>query len=214
MELDLNSDGWFPQDFQSSGAAATRLDDKCIRRFLVWNGFQLHGDIGERLKYKRRLESQDWKRTRDAQHPGAVLTDGSNKKIQFVCLWQECPASYRFPESWDVLGEVPSRKRQRIDQIPPKVPSGPSFANSLELHQYQPQEHHTSPHLAQPAIYEGIPRTSTESGADLSIPDPDAYDSRHDIELSRRVAHHMRQQAAQPRSRLYNSQSSQLRPLQ
>ena len=44
------SDGWLAQNFTPHGAAAVVRDVSGQLRFPIWNGFQLHGDVGLRLK--------------------------------------------------------------------------------------------------------------------------------------------------------------------
>lgn len=53
-KLDLNSEGWLAGNFMPYGAPAVRKDKDGKRRFVIWNAYQLHGDVGERMGLTRR----------------------------------------------------------------------------------------------------------------------------------------------------------------
>ena len=50
--LDFTKTNELPRDFTPHGAAAVIRSIDGSRRFSVWDGLQLHGDIGERLGLK------------------------------------------------------------------------------------------------------------------------------------------------------------------
>ena len=91
---------------------------RCGTQSSVWNGFQLHGDVGERLNLKRKLASSDWAALRQKTHPGKPLKASDNKLIQYWCLGDVCPQDFQMPPDWDVLGALPSRKRAKRDHPP------------------------------------------------------------------------------------------------
>ena len=53
-----DKDNFLAQDFTPHGAAAVVIDSKGRRRFPVWMGYQLHGDLGERLNLVRKYWRQ------------------------------------------------------------------------------------------------------------------------------------------------------------
>ena len=116
--LDFTADGTLAMNHTPHGAAATARDGSGIRRFVVWNGFQLHGDVGERLGLTRKMARKDWLVMRNTAYPNALDKDLRGKKISYECLGEPCPETYRFPPDWDVLGDLPPK-----DWEPPKPSS-------------------------------------------------------------------------------------------
>ena len=108
--LDFNAEGTLAQNFTPHGAACTLTDDKGVRRFVIWNRFQLHGDVGERRGLKRKRTAQEWTVLSRNAHPVQI-----GKKTVHWCLGDICPSTYLMPENWDVLGQLPSRKRFKMD---------------------------------------------------------------------------------------------------
>ena len=105
--LDFNKEGSLASNFTPHGAAATVIDNTGTLRFVVWNRWQLHGDIGERLGLRRKWKSNEWQALMSTQHPGEPLKDAKGKTIQYWCAGDKCPKDYRMPEDWDVLGQLP-----------------------------------------------------------------------------------------------------------
>ena len=54
LKLDFNAEGNLVLDFTPHDAAVTFKDQNETRRFVVWNGYQLYGDVGERRGLKRK----------------------------------------------------------------------------------------------------------------------------------------------------------------
>ena len=73
FKLDFNKEGNLTRSFLPHGTAATTRGEDGIRRFIVWNGHQLHGDVGERLGKKRKMDSKDWKALMNIHHPNAPV---------------------------------------------------------------------------------------------------------------------------------------------
>ena len=56
-KLDLNSEGWLAGNFMPHGAPAVRKDKDGKRHFVIWNAYQLHGDVGERMGLTRKMST-------------------------------------------------------------------------------------------------------------------------------------------------------------
>ena len=97
FKLDLNKESNIATNFTCHGAAATVKGKDGRRRFAVWDGYELHGDVGERLGLKNRLTSKEWTDLLSETHPGAQVKDASNRKVHHWCLDNVCPTGYIFP---------------------------------------------------------------------------------------------------------------------
>lgn len=56
-KLDLNSEGWLAGNFMPHGAPVVRKDKDDKRHFVIWNAYQLHGDVGERMGLTRKMST-------------------------------------------------------------------------------------------------------------------------------------------------------------
>ncbi len=118
--LDFNAEGKLAQNFTPHGAPALMTHDG-KRHFAVVDGFQLHGDVGERMGLAARLSSTKWKELRQEHYPEAKATAG--KKLIYTCPGDECPEEFQLPTDWDAQGQLPPRKKPRLDQ--PKATTKP-----------------------------------------------------------------------------------------
>ena len=118
-KLDFNSEGNLALNFTPHGAAATVKDQDGTRKFAVWNQYQLHGDVGERLKLRRKMPINDWKALMAKHHPGAPSQDARRRKLWYCCPGAPCPSTYQMPQDWDVLGQVPAPGTQPPQPIQP-----------------------------------------------------------------------------------------------
>ena len=69
-KLDFNSEGWLARNFTPHGAPALKRDTDGSLQFIVSNGFQMHGGVGERLGLQRKLPASTWNNVRERAHPG------------------------------------------------------------------------------------------------------------------------------------------------
>lgn len=92
------------------GAPAVRKDKDGNRHFVVWNTYQLHGDVGERMRLTRKVSAVAWKNLRDRLHPNEPIKDAKGKILQYWCLGDIYPNDYGILGDWDVLGNLPPRK--------------------------------------------------------------------------------------------------------
>ena len=58
--LDFNKQGQLPEDFTPHGAAAVVRARDGRLRLPIWDGYQLHGDVGERLGLTRKHSQADF----------------------------------------------------------------------------------------------------------------------------------------------------------
>lgn len=93
-KLDLNSEGRLVGNFMPHGAPAVRKDKDGNRDFVVWNTYQLHGDVGERIRFTRKVSAVAWKNLRDRSHPNERIKDANGKTFQYWCLGDICPNDY------------------------------------------------------------------------------------------------------------------------
>ena len=77
------------------------------RRFVIWQGYQLHSDIGERLGLKSKLAKNEWTGLMSIHHPNAPQKGSKGRTILYRCPGDLCPASYQMPPDWDVWGAAP-----------------------------------------------------------------------------------------------------------
>ena len=110
--LDFNADGKLAQNFTPHGAPAL-MTHNGKRRFAVVDGFQLHGDVGERMGLAARLSSTKWKELRQEHYPEAKT---AVKKLIYTCPGDECPDEFQLPTDWDAQGQLPPRKKPRIEE--------------------------------------------------------------------------------------------------
>lgn len=113
-KLDFNSEGWLAGNFTPHKASVIAADDQGKRRLVVWNGYQLHEDVGERLGLNKKMSRRDWKTLKEWRHESKPNVDSLKRRIQYGCLGDECPNEYVMPQDWDALGDLSSRKRQKI----------------------------------------------------------------------------------------------------
>ena len=93
-KLDFNSEEWLAQNFMPHGAPAVQKDNDGVRRFVVWNMYQLHGDLGERMGLTRKVSTIASKIMRDRTHPNEPAKDAKGKTVQYYCLGDVCPNGY------------------------------------------------------------------------------------------------------------------------
>ncbi|KAF6218240.1 hypothetical protein HO133_006201 [Letharia lupina] len=74
------------------------------------------GDVGERMGLTRKMSTTAWKNLRDRLHPNQPTKDAKGKTIQYWCLGDICPDEYVILGDWDVLGNLPPRKRQKLKE--------------------------------------------------------------------------------------------------
>ena len=112
-KLDHSKDGWLAGNFTPQGAAAVVRDTYGQLRFPVWNGYQLHGDVGERLGLKKKYGKQEWIELMALSTSETRLGINSDNDTEYWCLGDMCPWEYQFPRDWDVLGDLPPRKKPK-----------------------------------------------------------------------------------------------------
>ena len=103
--LDFSERNQLPEDNIPHGAAAVVRAADGRLRFPVWDGMQLHGDLGERLGLKRKYSWAEFLDLCDAPDAETNLAAGDDYKTW--CLGDHCPPDYTFPPDWDVLGQLP-----------------------------------------------------------------------------------------------------------
>ena len=114
-KLDFTREGWLARNFTPHGAAAVRKDSLGRLRFVIWNGYELHGDIGERLGLPKKVPVAQLRGFENIVGPEAHIAPIGDKDSQSWCLGNVCPAEYQFPMDWDVLGQLPPRKKRKLD---------------------------------------------------------------------------------------------------
>ena len=114
-KLDFTREGWLARNFTPHGAAAVRKDSLGRLRFVIWNGYELHGVVGERLGLPRKVPLAQLRGFENIVGPEAHIAPIGDKDSQNWCLGNVCPADYQFPPDWDVLGQIPPRKKQKLD---------------------------------------------------------------------------------------------------
>ena len=86
---------------QHGAAAVIRAINEHFR-FLVWDGYQLHSDIGERLGLAKKRSQTEF--TTLCAAPGNKVHVAAGTSHQTLCLCDICPPDYGTPTDWDVLG--------------------------------------------------------------------------------------------------------------
>ena len=71
----------------------------------MWDPYQLHGDIGERLGLTRKRSPAEF--TTLCATPGSEVHVAAGTNDRTWCLGDVCLKDYRFPPDWDVLGQLP-----------------------------------------------------------------------------------------------------------
>ena len=154
---DFNKERCLARNFTPHGAAATTIGKDGLRHFLVWQGYQLHGDIGERLGLKRKMDRKEWQALMKVHHPNAELKDIKGKGIWYCCPGQLCPPNYRMPEGWDVLGQLPP------DLPPPNKKAKINFGTSSSAPEYE---------RSRPSLFGPRPGIADNGNADNSTSTP------------------------------------------
>ena len=98
-KLDFNKEDALAENFTPHGAAATILGNDNKRRFVIWQGFQLYGDVEERLGLNRKLNRKEWKVLIDIYHPNAPQKDAYGRSILYRCPGDICLPSYQMPSN-------------------------------------------------------------------------------------------------------------------
>ena len=112
-KLDFSKSGWLAQNYTPHGAPAVKRDKNGVLKFVVWNGFQMHGDLGARLGYDVKLPKARFRELiGDPNSEGQTMKKGM-KDEQNWCLGMECPSNYQLPPDWDVQGILPPRKKRK-----------------------------------------------------------------------------------------------------
>ena len=158
-KLDFNARGNLAKDFTPHGAAATGRDSDGTRKFVIWNGFQLHGDVGERLKLRRKLPTAEWKKLVKQTYPNVQATDIKEGK-SYRCLGEVCPEEYQMPPDWDVLGVLPGSD---------------TISNSMQtnLPSQEQAQHSPSNLLSSPSLFTPVnPAAGSFTPANLSTTSP------------------------------------------
>ena len=93
--MDFNKRGQIPLNFTPHGMAAVVRDKEKRLRFPIWDGYQFHGDVGERLHLKHRYTQAQF----DAKcaDPGAEARHPVNNEFRSWYLGDLCPPQYRCP---------------------------------------------------------------------------------------------------------------------
>ena len=128
-------------NFTPHSAAATTKDNDIVRKSTVWNGFQLNGDVRERMGLKRKWSTKDWVALLAKTHPNAQDKNAKGRKLMYWCLGDVCPDTYQMPQDWNVLGNLLHNKISRTnpdprllrDQI--QVSLRPARIRRLQVHQ-------------------------------------------------------------------------------
>ena len=167
-KLNFNSEGWLAGNFVPHGAAAVTKDDQGALRFVIWDGMQLHGDVGERLALKKRLSRGEWNTKRNEVHPGVPTKDAKGGKGHFQAWGDLCPKDYRPPPDWDVLGHLPSKEtvKQAPDQQHSSQPE-PIKPGFTPINTAQPQPTSGGNYGIAPPINTAQPQPT--SGSDYGI---------------------------------------------
>lgn len=111
------------------GMAAVMKDSRDELRFVVWNGSQMHGDVGERMNLKKRLTASNWNALKFRDHSESAAPDTKRKKTQYWAFGDLCPKDYQTPPDWDVLGHLPPRKKAKTNDVPKSKPIQSSTDN-------------------------------------------------------------------------------------